>query len=139
MTPRNISIPQEPEEAPRDVMIREADRLVRDILWLAEEGRCYTCDGEATDVAHLFSRRHLRLRWDVEPNGNCHLLCRTCHDADHAGNLAPSYSDTFIKKQGDAAFDELLIRKMEVSPVKDYEIEHKRGKLQAKLEAMYAG
>jgi hypothetical protein len=129
---------EEDQEPRREVAIREADRAQRAVLWLLEAGRCYCCAGEASDVAHLISRRYLRLRWDTAKDGNCHLLCRICHTEDHAGNLQPSYMDVFVKRMGEGAMDELIVRQQVISPLKDFEIEDVVRRLNKQLEELYA-
>lgn len=118
----------------RAELMNAADSLVRELLFIREHGRCYCCGRPADDVAHLFGRRYLRLRWDYAGDGNCHLLCRTCHTEDHNATLDPSYMDTFIERVGGPAADELIIRKQDVSPVKDYEIEEVIERLKRILE-----
>jgi hypothetical protein len=48
--------------------------------------------------------------FETQEDGNCHLLCRTCHSADHNGTLAPSYTDRFINKNGSESYFELVRR-----------------------------
>lgn len=88
----------------RKAVIRELDKLVRLVLW-KREGRCYVCGGLPSDVAHIFGRARLSTRFNVEPAGNCHLLCRKCHDDHHNGGDA--YVKTFVRLNGAKALDEL--------------------------------
>jgi 5-methylcytosine-specific restriction endonuclease McrA len=53
-----------------------ADRLTADYV-KAREPMCRNCGSMGPlDWAHVFSRRHLSIRWDL---ANSMALCRTCH------------------------------------------------------------
>jgi hypothetical protein len=110
------------DEGSRPALIDEADALVREILWITEQGRCYCCSGQASDAAHLFGRRYLRLRFDVEKDGNVHLLCRECHHKDHERKLFPGYQMVFISKAGAGALAELMRRMAEIRPMSEDEM-----------------
>ena len=96
----------------RKDMIAELDLLTRQILFIKEGGRCYIpgCTRPASDCAHLIGRAALAVRWDTEPDGNCHMLCRECHSKDHAGQLSPSYVESFIEISGQDAWERLTER-----------------------------
>jgi hypothetical protein len=96
----------------RQDLVRELDSVCRETLFIKEKGRCYIpdCPRPATDRAHLITCGRLHVRWDTDPDGNCHLLCRQCHDLDHKGLLEPRYVDVYVDKQGEDAFLELRRR-----------------------------
>lgn len=98
---------------------RQLDAQTKRILWVRERGRCYICDKSAHDAAHLVGRRYTRLRWDVEPDGNVHLLCRQCHDLSHRDDV---YRRAFIERCGEAAWTRLLERKRETGLIPHTEL-----------------
>lgn len=78
----------------------------RAILYVKQNGRCWICGNPAHDVAHLFTRARLRTRYDTRDDGNCHLLCRPCHLADH--NKVPScYHEEYKRRFGKSRHDDL--------------------------------
>ena len=101
----------------RRSLVERADRLVGEILWITEGGRCYVCNGPASDPAHLMGRRYMRLRFDASKRGNVHLLCRECHAKDHAGHLHPGYMRTFCDRNGVEAIADLHQRMTEIAPI----------------------
>jgi hypothetical protein len=84
--------------------MKRLDALLRKVVIQRDNGRCYVCGKQGTDVAHLFVRNKLATRWDLR---NCHLLCRVCHTEDHHGDGC--YRDTFIRKEGVEALDALRL------------------------------
>lgn len=91
-------------------MIKRLDDLTRRKLYASENGRCWLCQREATDVAHIIGRAHHVVRWDTAPDGNCHLLCRDCHSKDHDAKLMPSYRDVYVSRFGLEAWQSLWDR-----------------------------
>ncbi len=56
--------------------------------------RCQFCFKAGTDPHHIFSRKNLSTRWDIN-NGVC--LCRECHDEAHRNpKSAHIYLATFF-------------------------------------------
>ena len=88
--------------------MKHLDKLCKQIVADMEDGRCYVCGREGTDLAHLFVRNKLATRWDVAEDGNCHILCRECHDKDHRG--LEVYSEAYIRKNGLMAYNDLRLR-----------------------------
>lgn len=109
----------------RRQIVRELDNISRKILFVLEHGKCYigNCQRPATDRAHLITCGRMHTRWDTDPSGNCHLLCRECHSADHAGTLRPSYVELFIDRQGEAAFERLQLRSNDNTKITEEEME----------------
>ncbi len=87
--------------------VKRIDELHRMVLRRREKA-CYVCGGEPHDVAHLFVRSKLATRFDVAPDGNCHMLCRGCHMRDHNGDSL--YKDRYVKFNGHHAYDALALR-----------------------------
>lgn len=88
-------------------LVDELDGLTRMIVWLKEGGRCWRCGDLASDRAHVFSRRSMFTRFDTEAEGNCHMMCRTCHDATHKDE---SIWQEYFKRQTEGAYDRLRKR-----------------------------
>jgi hypothetical protein len=82
---------------------KRLDDLIRRVVFNEEE-RCYVCQGQPTDLAHLFVRNRLPTRWSKR---NCHALCRGCHGESHTGS--DIYANTFIRVAGEVAYDELRL------------------------------
>jgi hypothetical protein len=82
---------------------KRLDNLIKKVVFANEE-RCYVCNGEPHDPAHLFVRNRLSVRWDER---NVHALCRWCHDDSHNGSSA--YDDEVIRREGQDAYDELRL------------------------------
>jgi hypothetical protein len=133
-----VDLGRDRDEGGRPALIDEADLLVRQVLWILEEGRCYCCAAPATEVAHLLGRRYLRLRWDVEKDGNCHLMCRKCHRLDHDGHLEPTYARTFISRAGAAAMAKLVERSAVVAPLTEDDVFEIVERLRERVENPYA-
>jgi 5-methylcytosine-specific restriction endonuclease McrA len=90
------------------------DALVRVKMLERENGVCWLCGAQAAHLAHIIGRTHLGVRWDITPDGNCHLLCLSCHAKDHAGVLMPSYRDVYISRFGTDSFVAMWKRAQEV-------------------------
>ena len=105
----------------RQAMVKELDDLTRKIVFITQGGTCYIpgCRRAASDNAHIIGRGVMRTRWDTEPNGNCHLLCRECHNADHAGELHPTYIEVFVDNNGEEAYESLCRRARQVGGYTD--------------------
>jgi len=105
--------------------VRYNDHLTKVVLSREEARRCYVCGRMATDVAHIVTRTAVVTRWDVHPEGNCHLLCRECHDDDHANPKASKYKAAFVRENGQDALD-LLVRRSKVKAPFGYEMDVQR-------------
>lgn len=90
-------------------LVKQCDELTRQILWVKELGRCFVCGLPAHEVAHIYGRREHATRWDTRHDGNCHLLCKPCHNEDHRGVARP-YRDKFLEMFGAAAMILVLQR-----------------------------
>ena len=97
--------------------VRYNDHLTKVVLFGLERGRCYVCGRTATDVAHIVSRTAVVTRWDTSAEGNCHLLCRECHENDHAYPKASKYKAEFVRKNGQGAMDVLVARARQKAPL----------------------
>jgi hypothetical protein len=83
------------------------DRAVKRILLARFGPLCWNCGKRATDVAHIISRSYQATRYDTHEHGNCHLLCRECHDNFHAFKGGASYATTFSNRYGEEAYMDL--------------------------------
>lgn len=86
----------------------ELDAVVRLILPLIETC-CFTCGTtKRLQVSHLFERRHRHTRWDTDPQGNNHLMCKQ-ENANHE-NHPEVYTDKFLLQFGAGAYEVLVDR-----------------------------
>ena len=80
-------------------------RFIRD----RDRGICVICGSTVQpECGHLFTRAAHSTRWDYLPDGNCHCQCHACnmrHEED-----AKPFTDWYIGKFGQAAYDALLAR-----------------------------
>lgn len=55
---------------------KKCDKLVKEIAFMRDQGKCVKCGCPADDPGHIISRRKKILRWDVD---NVLSLSRICH------------------------------------------------------------
>lgn len=67
----------------RQRLIEKLDAITRRIVKDRDDGKCQflSCMEPGTEVHHIFSRRHLSVRWDQD---NLILLCPDCHKYAHS-------------------------------------------------------
>jgi hypothetical protein len=77
-----------PEAGSRRWVVAELDRLVS-LIVRRRDRRCVTCgETRGLQCSHFYSRRNLRVRFDLR---NCHAMCSGCnrrHNSDPAPYLA---------------------------------------------------
>jgi hypothetical protein len=73
--------PRPVRETLRAALIRDAHRLIRDIVF-SHYGACQRCGKRADDPAHGVNRNRLSVAWDAR---NVFALCRACHNWFHDG------------------------------------------------------
>lgn len=78
---------------------------------------------QGLQCGHLLERRHRAIRWDISADGNCHSQCSK-HNQEHErdGSL---YRESFIKRFGQAAHDELEYRSRSKEKITPIELEAK--------------
>ena len=60
------------------VKIWPADKWFSLCVRLAADNTCENCSGQATDCAHIYSRKKFTVRWSKD---NAIALCRECHNS----------------------------------------------------------
>lgn len=60
----------------RQKLIKKLDDIVREIIKDRDRGICQKCGNAGNHVSHVYSRKNLTLRWDLN---NLKLLCTRCH------------------------------------------------------------
>jgi hypothetical protein len=91
---------------------RDLERILDDLtrkIVLAQEFKCFTCRAtEGLQCGHLFTRSWRPTRWDVTPDGNCHVQCWPCNSLHE--EEPHHYTDKFIEIFGEPAYDALDAR-----------------------------
>ena len=101
-----------------DPLVKENDKLCKQIVAFRERGKCFICGAPGTDLAHLYGRRYLATRWDTHRLGNCHILCRKDHAYvdEHLGGKA-HYKQILEKRAGTAsAVERIASRRLKSFP-----------------------
>lgn len=91
---------------------RTLDDLVRQVLHQTEsvcftDGRPGTAD-DPLEVSHLFGRSKRPTRFDCHPDGNNHLMHRSCNGCHNSNRSI--YLNVFIERCGQDAYEEIAIR-----------------------------
>ena len=113
---------------------KKLDKVVTQIL-LKQGSQCVVC-GSKTQLGcgHIFSRTHLATRWDITPDGNCHLQCWPCN-YKHVHNQYP-YNMWYVHKFNQDKFDELYQRWNSPCPMKQWQIQAKYEELKDLLDTI---
>ena len=112
-------------------------KLVKQILWIKEGGRCVICGAPASDAAHIYVRNRLATAYDTAEDGNVHLLCRNCHSSDHAGS--GEYRRWYEQRWGSECSDALTRRANEMLVNPKMFIERRAIELKEELGSMPTG
>lgn len=106
----------------RKSLITKLDKLTSKIV-IRLCDHCVTC-GSTTNLtnSHLFSRRNLATRWDIDKAGNCHTQCWPCNFKHTARDSQP-YTNWYIKMFGHKKWEELHIRWAQVTKIKRFQLE----------------
>lgn len=121
----------------RKGLIKKIDHLVTQIL-LKKERSCVTCGStKQLGAGHIFSRKHLATRFDIEDRGNVHIQCWNCN-YKHVYDTYP-YNRWYVKKFGEKDFDNLYDRWNQVTKIKQFQLEIMREELEKVLETIEKG
>lgn len=112
-------------------------KLVREILWIKEGGRCVICGRPASDAAHIYVRNRLATTYDTAEDGNVHLLCRDCHNSDHSGSGA--YRRWYEQRWGSERSDRLTRRANVMVMYPKMFIERRAFELKEELDSLSTG
>lgn len=97
---------------PKQRLKLKADRLVKEVVIMIEEGICEVCGSTFAVTAHHFFPRSLagHMVYDLD---NLVCLCRNCHFAHHTKS-DPRIHQSIIEKNGEIWYNKLLKRKQEL-------------------------
>lgn len=108
----------------RQKLVDKLDDLTRAILYRRFGKSCVMCESqEQIGVGHVFSRKHLATRWDVDEEGNCYPQCWK-HNFSHVRDQYP-YFHWFSEKYGVEALQRLRERHNTTTHLKDWELKEK--------------
>jgi hypothetical protein len=108
----------------RQKLIEKLDDLTREILYIRFGKQCVMCEStEQIGVGHIFSRKHLETRWDIDEKGNCYPQCWK-HNFAHVRDQYP-YFNWFIEKYGKDELDFLRARHSISTHLKDWNLKEK--------------
>lgn len=81
------------------------DDLTSQIVRMRGRG-CVTCPAVTRlTCGHIFTRTWRSTRWDIAPDGNCHVQCERCNNA-HEGDPVP-FKNYYALHFGQRALEEL--------------------------------
>ena len=107
-----------PKKASRKTLIKKLDAVFSKYI-RARDKYCVICGSpNQANNGHLFSRRHYATRWCEI---NCNQQCYPCN-FKHSKDFVP-YTQWFIKKHGQDAFDELYVNFKKSKKIYNYELE----------------
>jgi hypothetical protein len=73
---RSRLVERPPEEGSRKWLVAELDRYTS-LIVRRRDGRCVTCgSSQGLQCSHFFSRRYLKIRFDLR---NCNAMCAGCN------------------------------------------------------------
>ena len=97
-------IPASKKARSRKYLVKELDFLARQRCFERDDWRCVRCkSGNNIQWAHIVSRRHLSLRWDLDNNLT---LCAGCHLWWHH---APIHAVKWFEGTWPGRYDHLLV------------------------------
>jgi hypothetical protein len=77
---------------------------------MLEGDACFVCGNtDSPQCGHLFGRSRQSTRWDIEPNGNCHIQCHLCNQ-ETSDVSDKAYRDAYVSRFGQEALDALELR-----------------------------
>lgn len=101
----------------------------------ALEPACVCCGSvNQLTAGHIFSRRHLVTRWDIDSDGNVHTQCWPCN-YKHVRDQYP-YFNWYIEKFGLDKFEELRSRHNQDSTLKTFHLLELEEQLKTVLKTM---
>lgn len=84
------------------------DDLTSKIIRVRGAG-CVTCPARTRlTCSHIFTRTWRPTRWDISPDGNCHVQCENCNNANEA-NPGP-LRGYYVSRFGERALEDLARR-----------------------------
>ena len=112
----------------RKSMIKKLDKLVFEIVLKRDGGKCVVCGSkEKLSPGHVFSRRHLATRWNLQ---NVHVQCIPCNYL-HVRDQYP-YFNWFVRTYGQVALDDLRAKYQLITHYKIKDLEEMYADLEAK-------
>ena len=108
-----------PKKPSRKTLRNKLDKIIREIV--KKKGSCERCNRRPPIVqlqtAHIFSRKNLSVRWDLD---NVLCLCASCHFWAHQN---PVEFAEFVKyKLGKERYEKLKIKANTPKQWEDYEL-----------------
>lgn len=120
----------------RQRLIDGNDDLFREIIRIKDHGQCQkTMRRGNVQVAHFFTRRNLRVRWDED---NACLLNAGVHK-NWAHVYIQQFREFWIRRLGERKFDILTLKANYVAPVKEFDLVCTHEQLKKRLEELKSG
>ena len=106
----------------RKSLIKKLDELTSKIVLCSRH--CVTC-GSTNKLtnSHLFSRRNLATRWDIEKDGNCQCQCWPCNFKHTARDSQP-YTNWYIKMFGHKRWEDLHKRWSQITKINQSQLKY---------------
>lgn len=100
-----MKLPKQIRKPTRKTLIKELDKLASQVV--RSKGKCEICGKrEGIQCAHIFSRRNLNTRWDLD---NLMCLCYRCHI--HFAHKEPMlFAEAVKEKLGEDKYKKLRQR-----------------------------